>query len=117
MFVLRLWDPQAPTHTPQHTPTLSSSITEPTESLHMMLPSNKQDLFPGPFTDQELLAHSTGGSIPTGYNQGWIAASDYGDEASGTWHLHHTQTMAEALPISMLGPQSNIPSFEASTHR
>ena len=81
-----------------------------------MLPSDRLNLFPGQFTNQ--LADSRGGSIPTGYNQGWTAASDYhGDDASGTWHLHHAQAMTEASPIPMLGLQSNVPSFEASTHR
>lgn len=81
-----------------------------------MLPSDRLDLFPGQSTNQ--FADSRGGSIPTGYNQGWTAASDYhGDDASGTWHPHHAQAMTEASPIPMLGLQSNVPSFEASTHR
>jgi hypothetical protein len=78
----------------------------------MTLPSDRQD----PFTDQELLADMTSRPIPTGYDQGWTATSDYSDEASGTWLPHHTQAMIGALPISTLGAQPGVASFEVSIH-
>jgi hypothetical protein len=105
---------QAPTNTPQTTP---SVMTEPTEILRVMLLSGGQDSSPGPRTNQGPLCDSTGGSTPevtVGYNQRWQAL-DHGDEASRPWYFDYSPASMAVLPVCIqLGPQFYFPPCEAS---
>jgi hypothetical protein len=99
---------------------MSSSIPESTESLQLVALSDRQDLYPGSRTNQELIIASTGDlilGVAVGYDQGW-PASDHGDEVPQPSYFDYSPTMMTAFPVCVeLGSQSLSPPHEASFAR
>lgn len=110
--------PTAPTNTPRFIQ--MSSVTESAKFFQAILFSDEQDLCPHPLTHQEQLGDSTGATaleVNVGYNQEW-PAFNRGDEASRPRYFDDFHATITVFPVGVhLGPQSNLPPYEASFYQ